>query len=128
VVAYAQQKRAQVLLAQAFEARAAATGISFFSMHPGWVDTPGVERGLPRFYRMTRRFLRDPGEGADTVVWLACSPALQGRRGGFFLDRAERTTERLPGTRHSEADRDALWEVCEGLTARWRRENPQPSP
>lgn len=117
VVAYAQQKRAQVLLAAEFEARAAATGVSFFSMHPGWVDTPGVARGLPRFYHLTRRLLRTPAEGADTIVWLAASPALHDRRSGFYLDRTERTTERLPGTRHRESERVALWELCERLTA-----------
>lgn len=116
VVAYAQQKRAQVLLAAEFEARAAATGVSFFSMHPGWVDTPGVERGLPRFYRFTRGLLRVPAEGADTIVWLVASPAVGDRRGGFYLDRTKRTTERIPGTRHSESERHALWELCERLT------------
>ena len=39
-------------------------------MHPGWADTPGLKSSLPRFYGATKRLLRTPQEGADTIVWL----------------------------------------------------------
>ena len=71
VVAYAQAKRAQVLLAHEWSARLARRGVSVSSMHPGWTDTGGVQRSLPTFHRMTQSFLRTPAQGADTIVWLA---------------------------------------------------------
>ena len=84
-------------------------------MHPGWADTPAVRRSLPRFHRLTRSILRSPEEGADTVVWLAASPRGRLSTGRFFFDRRARGTHRLPFTRESEAERRALWRLCERI-------------
>jgi len=85
-------------------------------MHPGWVDTPGVEVGIPTFYRRMRKHLRSVDEGADTIVWLCTShPAPE--PGRFYLDRIPRKSEVLPQTRHKDTDREALWRLCEALTA-----------
>ena len=69
--AYARAKRAQVTLAELWGERAAApTRVVVHAMHPGWADTPGVERSLPTFRRVVGPLLRSPEEGADTLVWL----------------------------------------------------------
>lgn len=71
------------------------TSILSYSMHPGWVDTPGLSVGLPLFSRLAKPFLRTPGERTDTIVWLASGAArVQGARSGFFLDRARRSESR----------------------------------
>lgn len=118
VIAYAQAKRAQVLLAHRYAEAFADLPIAFSSMHPGWVETPGVAASLPTFDRVTHAILRTPAQGADTVVWLAASDAADGARGEFYFDRAPRR-EHLPlqRTRSSAADVDALWELLERLTA-----------
>jgi NAD(P)-dependent dehydrogenase (short-subunit alcohol dehydrogenase family) len=59
------------------------------AMHPGWADTPGVETALPGFYKVTRRFLRSPEEGADTIVWLAASTEAAKVTGEFWLDHRQ---------------------------------------
>jgi dehydrogenase/reductase SDR family protein 12 len=88
---YARTKRMQVVLADAWAHRLARTGIKVESMHPGWVDTPGVAEYLPRFRVITRPLLRDLADGADTVVWLvATRPA--SKPGHFWHDRAQRPT------------------------------------
>lgn len=115
VRAYAQHKRAQVLLSELF-ARALGPAVTSNAMHPGWVDTPGVEQGIPKFHRRMRRHLRTPDQGADTIVWLLAAPRLAHTSGRFFLDRVARRTELFPWTRHREADRRALWELCCTLT------------
>lgn len=115
VRAYAQHKRAQVLLSELF-ARALGPSVTSNAMHPGWVDTPGVERGIPGFYRRMRRHLRTPDQGADTIVWLLAAPRLAHSSGRFYLDRVARRTELFPWTRHREADRRALWELSCRLT------------
>lgn len=115
VRAYAQHKRAQVLLSELF-ARALGPGLTSNAMHPGWVDTPGVEQGIPKFHRRMRRHLRTPEQGADTIVWLLAAPRLAQTSGRFFLDRVARRTELFPWTRHREADREALWALCCTLT------------
>lgn len=91
VRAYARTKRMQVVLADAWARRLAGTDIKVESMHPGWVDTPGVAEYLPRFRVITRPLLRDLDDGADTAVWLvATRPA--STPGHFWHDRAQRPT------------------------------------
>jgi len=104
VVAYARAKRAQVVLAEAWARAFAPAGVSSFAMHPGWVDTPGLEAGLPRFRTLWRPLLRTPAQGADTVVWLAAGgPAAEATvqgvsvpTSGFFHDRRSRSDHRFP--------------------------------
>lgn len=57
--------------AQGDETSHPGKGVTFNSMHPGWVDTPGLASGMPNF-RESRgeTTLRSSEEGADTVVWL----------------------------------------------------------
>jgi dehydrogenase/reductase SDR family member 12 len=127
VVAYAQQKRAQVLCMARFAERLAADGVTANAMHPGWVDTPGVARSLPRFRALLGKALRDEAQGADTIVWLAAAERLGTTTGQLFLDREARRAEVLPGTHHTTADVDAIWSVCEQLTAPWMLPSPTSS-
>jgi dehydrogenase/reductase SDR family protein 12 len=118
VLAYAETKRAQVILAELWAEELRGGTVVVNSMHPGWADTPAVQDSLPRFHKVTRHILRTPAEGADTVVWLAASE--QGRRstGRFFFDRKERRTHLIPTTRESQKDRRALWALCEDLSSK----------
>lgn len=115
VIAYAQTKRMQVLVAEAWAQAFAGAGVAVYAMHPGWADTSGVKTSLPRFYQLTQRILRSPAEGADTIVWLAaCQPAPT-PSGGFWFDRKPRRTHYLPWTREDQATRSRLWQECQRL-------------
>jgi NAD(P)-dependent dehydrogenase (short-subunit alcohol dehydrogenase family) len=116
VIAYAETKRAQVVLAELFAEALAGSSVVVNAMHPGWADTPAVRSSLPRFHRVMQALLRTPAEGADTVVWLAASAPARQWSGRFFFDREPRRTYLVPGTRESERDRRALWELCERVT------------
>lgn len=116
VAAYAETKRAQVVLAELWAEELRDTSVRVNSMHPGWADTPSVATSLPSFHRITRRILRTPAEGADTVLWLAASERAARESGGFFFDRERRRTHWLPGTRESERERRDLWALCEELS------------
>ena len=118
VLAYAETKRAQVVLAELWAEEFAGTSVAVNSMHPGWADTPAVKSSLPRFHQITEAVLRSPEEGADTIVWLAASPAAEGETGSFFFDREAVRTHWLPTTRESEADREVLWDLCGGAEPR----------
>ncbi len=115
VLAYAETKRAQVVLAELWAEELAGSSVVVNAMHPGWADTPAVRSSLPRFHRLTRSILRSPAEGADTVVWLAACPGARAWSGRFFFDREPRRTHLLSVTRESQGDRRALWELCERL-------------
>ena len=114
-IAYAQTKRAQVILTELWAERFADRGIVVHSMHPGWAATPGVSESLPRFYKVTKPLLRTPEQGADTIVWLCASPEAQETTGSFWHDRRPRPTHRIRKTRATEAERRALWATLEGM-------------
>lgn len=88
---YARTKRMQVVLANAWAERLAATDVHVASMHPGWADTPGVAADLPTFQKVTRPLLRDTADGADTAVWLVATRP-DSRPPHFWHDRAQRPT------------------------------------
>lgn len=111
VRAYAQTKRAQVVLAELLDAR---SPLRVSSMHPGWADTPGVETSLPRFHTLTKPILRTPAQGADTIVWLAASPTAAEPGGRFYFDRAPRETHLSAKTRERPEERERFWvTLCE---------------
>ena len=116
VLAYAETKRAQVVLARRWARELTADGVMVASMHPGWADTPAVRESLPRFHELLGGRLRSPAQGADTVVWLAAAEPARGLSGRFVFDRAPTREYWLPGTRESRADRKALWSLCEEQT------------
>ena len=113
---YARAKRAQVILTELWAQRLQGTGVVVHAMHPGWADTPGVRSSLPGFYKATKPLLRTPGEGADTIVWLGCAPDPGRISGGFWHDRRQRPTHRVPWTKEAPEDRARLWAQCARLS------------
>jgi len=111
-IAYAQAKRAQVILTELWAEKLAGSGVTANAMHPGWADTPGVQKSLPRFRKIMNRSLRTPGQGADTIIWLAVAQRLTGESGKVWFDRRERGTHMLRRTQSSDRERQKLWEEC----------------
>lgn len=117
VTAYARAKRAQVVLTEQLSQELQDTPITVHSMHPGWADTPAVRSSLPTFHRFTRRILRSPEEGADTVIWLAVCPRVAKTSGQFWFDRAPQPTHLLPTTRHRPAEEARLMQALDAWIA-----------
>lgn len=109
--AYARTKRMQVAFTPLLAARLADDAATVASMHPGWVDTPGVTTSLPGFNRIMGPLLRDADEGADTAVWLgATEPAPPS--GLFWHDRRSRPTHVPPWRSDDPAALQQLWSWC----------------
>ena len=123
-VAYARCKRALMVLTEQWAEAWEDEGIVVNAMHPGWADTPGVESALPGFHRITRRILRSPEEGADTIVWLAVATEAGKASGELFLDREPRTPHLLRKTEGDAAERDALQPYLDSVTAARPRQTP----
>ena len=98
---YAHTKRADVVLTELWARDPTAAGISFTDA-PRLGDTPGPS--LPRFHRLTRPLLRDIRQGADTIVWLATSPASGDALRGSSA-RPPWPKHRVPFTRESADER-----------------------
>ena len=67
---YARSKRAEMVITEQWAERLAGTGAVVHAMHPGWVDTKGVQTFMPVFRTVTRPLLRDLEAGADELVVL----------------------------------------------------------
>lgn len=105
---YARAKRAQVELLGLWAERLAPTAV-VHAMHPGWADTPGVEKSLPTFRRLTGPALRTADQGADTLVWLLWADEAAQTSGTLWLDRRPRGTVHVPGTGTDDGERARLW-------------------
>jgi len=117
---YARAKRAQVTLNELWSERVPAEEIVFHCLHPGWVDTPGINEALPGFSKVLSPLglLRSAREGADTMVWLAADDRALTATGEFWLDRAVRSPHKMEKTRLADTPerREALWQWCETHT------------
>ncbi len=115
VKAYAQSKQANRMLSWALAERLAGSGVTVNAMHPGGVRTSlGRELGGPVGLLIRAFFFvlgRSPRKGADTAVWLAASPEVEGVSGKFWQDRRERRC-----AFRDRAAIEALWGRCEELT------------
>jgi hypothetical protein len=56
-------------------------------------------------------FGKPAAEGADTAVYLAASPDIEGRSGGYWIDRRERRCRY-----RDPAQEERLWALCERMT------------
>jgi len=116
---YARAKRAQVTLNELWAER--VPDVRFHALHPGWADTPGVEASLPRFRKVVGPLLRDPQQGADTMIWLAADDGapLQ-TTGRFWGDRRPRSIHKLPSTRRTDTPdrRRRLWDEVSRMAGR----------
>jgi dehydrogenase/reductase SDR family protein 12 len=98
-VAYGFHKRGQMVLNQHWRDAYGSRGIDFYVMHPGWSDTAGVKRSLPRFRKILRPILRDERSGADTAIWLAGTRPKQPEQELVWFDRKVRTAHVYERTR-----------------------------
>jgi len=107
---YGQSKLANILFTHELARRLEGTGVTATCVHPGVVGTGwGKNDSGPLKLGLTlgRPFLRSPRKGAETVVWLASSPEVQGESGGFYFDRRRRN----PPEPIDESAASRLWEV-----------------
>ena len=112
--AYAQSKACDRLLTWALARRLVGTGVTANAYAPGFVADTELTRTFPARLKAAyaTRTGRTVRQGADTAVWLASSPALDGVSGRFFMDRRE-----VPCEFRDEALEDALWAACERYVA-----------
>ncbi|HEX5651111.1 MAG TPA: SDR family NAD(P)-dependent oxidoreductase [Steroidobacteraceae bacterium] len=108
VFAYGFHKRAQMVLNQYWRDKYGPRGIQFYVMHPGWADTDGVKRSLPRFRKILRPILRNEASGADTALWLAARRPPQPEHECVWFDRAVRTAHVYERTRATKDTPESL--------------------
>jgi NAD(P)-dependent dehydrogenase (short-subunit alcohol dehydrogenase family) len=114
--AYAQSKLANVLFTYELSRRLQGSGVTVNAVHPGGVATNffnNIKGPIGAVTRWLTPLMRTPEQGADTVIWLASSPEVEGVTGRYFARREEKKSNR------ESYDPDVarrLWEVSERLT------------
>jgi NAD(P)-dependent dehydrogenase (short-subunit alcohol dehydrogenase family) len=92
VAAYRASKQASRMLTWALADRLKGTRVTANALNPGYVLTDlTLSAGGPvkLLVRLTRFAAQSPLDGADTAIWLAASPAVQGATGKFWNKRRE---------------------------------------
>src|SRR5215472_6436086 len=113
---YANSKLANILFTRELSRRIDGTGVTANCAHPGVVRTGFGRQGAPllRFgLTLARPFLLSPERGADTIVYLASSPDVAGKTGGYYVKRQLR--EPSSAARDDAAARK-LWGISEQMT------------
>ena len=113
---YGMTKLANVMFTFELAERLEGTGVTANCMHPGAVNTGFAQnnRGPASLaFRLFKPFMRSPEQGADTLVYLAASPAVEGMTGKYVSDR--KVTAASP-IAYDETARKMLWEESERLT------------
>ncbi len=113
--AYSQSKLANILFTYELARRLAGSGVTANAMHPGFVAT-GFGRNNPGLMNavmgLLHRFALTPEQGADTLVYLATAPEVEGVTGQYF---EKRKPVRSSAVSYDESVARRLWEVSESL-------------
>ncbi|CAN5137474.1 SDR family oxidoreductase [soil metagenome] len=117
IKAYGQSKLANVLFTNELARKLEGTGVTVNSLHPGVVATDIAlkeSKGIYRFgWWLWKHFMITPAQGAETSIYLASSPAVDGVTGKYF-DKSKA----IPAAKQALDKNIAaqLWEVSEKLT------------
>jgi NAD(P)-dependent dehydrogenase (short-subunit alcohol dehydrogenase family) len=109
---YGRTKLMNILFTYELARRLAGSGVTANCLHPGVIDTNLLMdfMGAPR--GSGRRMGGTPEQGADTLVWLASAPEVEGVSGKYFDRRREiRSTPQS----YDRALASALWDASAAL-------------
>ncbi len=114
--AYGQSKLANILFTRELARRLDSAEVTANALHPGVVASQFGRNNrtgwMPWLQSLYRPFARANEKGADTAVWLAATPEIEGVTGKYFKDRKLRTP--APQALDDE-DAARLWAVSEDL-------------
>jgi len=114
--AYSESKLANIMFTYELARRLAGTGVTANAVHPGTVATSFGENngGLMGFgMKVFHRFAITPEEGADSIIYLASSPEVEGITGQYWTKR--RAVPSSPAS-YDESAQTRLWDVSVRMT------------
>ena len=109
--AYGRSKLANILFTRHLARRLAGTGVTANALHPGVVRTQIAQRNL--FAKVIGQLIMwaiavPASKGAQTSVYLATSPEVEGKSGGYYQDQRPTTPT---AAALDEAAAERLWQV-----------------
>ncbi len=114
--AYGQSKLANLLFTYELSRRLAGTAVTVNAVHPGTVATGFGENNGGMMHlgmQIFHQFSLTPEQGADTIIYLAASPDVEGITGKYWSERKEVISSPVS---YDEAAQKRLWELSARLT------------
>jgi NAD(P)-dependent dehydrogenase (short-subunit alcohol dehydrogenase family) len=113
---YGRTKLMNILFTRELSRRLTGTGVTANCLHPGFVATRfgDASGGLMSVaLRVAKKFALTPHEGANTIVYLASSPEVDGVSGKYF-----HACKQVLPTAEAQKDADArrLWDISAQLS------------
>lgn len=112
---YNQAKLALILFTYELASQLQGSGVTVNALHPGIIAS-NFDQGLSSFMRLSWKlfapFLSSVEQGAQTTLYLATSPEVEGISGKYFSNRKE---VKSSSTSYDQALRQRLWQVSEEL-------------
>jgi retinol dehydrogenase 12 len=115
---YSESKLANVLFTYELARRLQGTDVTVNALHPGFVAT-GFGHNNGGLARLAMSLIQrvaaiSPEKGAETIIYLASSPEVEGVTGRYFdKSKAVRSSDQS----YNEAAARRLWEVSEQMTS-----------
>jgi len=123
---YGQAKLAMALCTYALARRLTGTGVTANALHPGLTATNIVDAVAPPIARpflgIIKRFLQTPEQGAQTALYLATSPEVEGVTGQYFVRSKQGRS--VPNS-YDEALQERVWTMSADLVGLERAVSPR---
>jgi NAD(P)-dependent dehydrogenase (short-subunit alcohol dehydrogenase family) len=112
--AYNQSKLANVMFTYELARRLEGTEVTATVLHPGLTSTAfsAEDPALGRLVAILRPFMGSPARGAQTPVYLASSPEVEGVTGRYFANRRAKESHK---SSYDTATTIRLWDVSAAL-------------
>lgn len=110
---YGISKLAEILFTYELSRKLEGTGVTANAVHPGVVAT-NLGRDQSKFSQwFARIFFKNPEEGAQTSIYLASSPEVEGITGKYFVNKQPKQSSEESYNLEYAVN---LWKICEELT------------
>jgi NAD(P)-dependent dehydrogenase (short-subunit alcohol dehydrogenase family) len=113
--AYCNSKLFNIMFTYELARKLSGTNITVNAMHPGGVNTNfgnSVNGFVGFLFKKLGFLMRTPEQGADTIIWLATSPEVEGKSGLYVKDRKPIRSNQ---TSYNTQACEQLWKQTEEL-------------
>jgi NAD(P)-dependent dehydrogenase (short-subunit alcohol dehydrogenase family) len=110
---YGASKLALMLFSYELSRKLDGTGVTVNTIHPGVVNT-NLGRDMSKIGRgFGKLFFKSPEKGAETSIYLASSPEVEGVTGKYYIKKQQRESSKES---YNEDYAKRLWEISAKLT------------